>query len=193
MLAPAPPGLTGIATETILLERTIVADFSHGSDRHLVLNDRNGLLRVTIVAPDHPGGHYVAIVPDGCWTSRVAAFMQFAEKRSPPAASCLHPTTAQRNRLNLKLQILDCLDATEQPKPTLRQIAATILYPRHDLGRAIEWKGSSRRRQTQRWVNSAQHLMQGGYRALLMGRISHPVRTDNARKINQPPGRQTIE
>lgn len=124
---------------------------------------------------------------------RLAASKQFVGKESCRPVGCLHPKAAQRRRLTLMLQALDCLQTTERPQPTLRQIAETMLYPRHDLGRAIEWKCSSQRRQTQRLVNSARHLMQGGYRELLKGRMARPAGANSAGAINQQQGEQTIE
>lgn len=193
VLAPALPGLVSIASQTILIGRAIVSDFSDGHDRHLVLADRNGLHRVTVVSPDHANGHHVAIVPDDCLAIRLAALEQFVGNGSPAAIGCLQPTAAQRHRLTLMLQVLDRLNATELPKPTLRDIAEAVLYPRHDLGRAIEWKCSSERRQTQRLVNSARYLMQGGYRQLLKGRLAGPGSKNTASAISQQSNRQTIE
>ncbi|MGE8134106.1 DUF2285 domain-containing protein [Novosphingobium subterraneum] len=193
VLAPALPGLSGIASQTILIGRTIISDFSDGHDRHLVLADRNGLHRITIVTPEHPYGHHVAIMPDDYWAIRLAVLEQFAGNASLGTFGCLHPTTAQRRRLTLMLKVLDCLNATKLPKPTLRGIAEAVLYPRHDLGRAIEWKCSSERRQTQRLLNSARYLMQGGYRELLKGRLAGPGGKHTASAISQQSDLQAIE
>lgn len=193
VLAPAPAGLVGVAKETILLGRSILVDVSDGHDRHVVLTDRNGMHRLTIIEPDHLGGHHVALVPDDSWLTRLAALELFARRDSAMTNARLHPTPAQRRRLTLMLQALDLLNAALRPKPTLRHIAETVLYPRHELGRAIEWKGSSQRRQTQRLVNSARHLMQDGYRELLKGRIAAPVGKSTAIAISRYPVRQTIE
>lgn len=84
-------------------------------------------------------------------------------------ADRLYPTAAQRRRLALMLAALDFADGST---PSLRRIAEAVLYPRHDLGRAIEWKSSSQRRQAQRLVNGARHLVETGYLDLLKGRIS---------------------
>lgn len=159
----------------------------------MVLSDHSRIHRVTILAPDHPDGHLVAIVPDGCCALRLAALHRFVGKGVCASVGCLYPTAAQRRRLIQMLQILDCLHATERPKPALRQIAETVLYPGHDLGRAIEWKSSSQRRQTQRLVNGARHLMQEGYRELLKGRIPRSAETSIAGEISQQPSEQAIE
>lgn len=180
MLAPTPQSLTGIDFERTLSSRAVVFDLSDGTDRHMVLSHHSRLHRVKIVAPDHPGGHHVAIIPDSCWPMRMAAALRLFGTETCLPHDCLHPTAAQRSRLNWMLQALDFLHATERQKPNLRQLAETILYPRHDLGRAIEWKNSSQRRQTQRLVNGARHLMLEGYRELLKGRISRPAGRSNA-------------
>lgn len=171
VLAPAPPGLIGIVAESILLGRSIVSDISDRGDRHLVLTDSTAIHRLMVVSPDHRAGHHVAIVPDDCWGIRRAALDQFVGGNSGDGIGRLQPTSAQHHRLILMLRILDYLNATEPPEPTLRSIAETVLFPRRDLGRAIEWKCSSERRQTQRLVSSARQLMQGGYRQLLKGKF----------------------
>lgn len=164
-----------------------MSDLSDGHDRQLVLADRNGHHRIKIMAPNHTNGHHVAIVPDDCLAIRLAAIEQFVGRGSPAAIGCLNPTAAQRHRLTLMLQALDCLDATKLPKPTLRHIAETVLYPSHALGRAIEWKSSSERRQAQRLVRGACHLMQGGYRELLKGQVPRPNGANSASAISRLP------
>lgn len=159
----------------------------------MVLTDNYGVHRVMIVAPDYPGGHHAAIVPDGCWSIRMAAAVQFIGKEPSPPVDCLHPTYTQRRRLIQMLQVLDCFEATERPRPSLRQIAETILYPRHDLGRAIEWKCSSQRRQTQRLVNHARNLMNGGYLELLKGRTALAIGASIAGAIGRRPDGYAIE
>lgn len=172
VIARTPPGFAGIALEAILRGRMVMSDYCDGADRHLVLTDNNGFHRLMITEPDNPGGHHAAILPDDCWSMRMAAALQFFGKGPSLPIDCLRPTAIQRHRLIQMLQVLDCLDAPERLKPSLRQIAETILYPRQDLGRAAEWKCSSQRRQTQRLVTGARRFMQGGYCELLKGRIS---------------------
>jgi len=169
----------GIASEAPLFGRTIISDFSDENHRHMVLTDRTGLHRLTIVMPQHPDGHHVAIIPDECWATRVSAVEGFFGKGCPATTSCLNPTVAQRRRLTLMLKALDQRFSTGQPKFALRHIAAAILYPGRDLGRAIEWKSSTERRQTQRLVSTAMHLRQGGYRDLLKGRITGSSASNN--------------
>jgi len=77
------------------------------------------------------------------------------------------PTNYQRRRLELLLSLLDSQFLPDGRRRTLRQLAQTVIYPRSDLGRAIEWKSSSERRHTQRLVSEANHMMRQGYRTLL--------------------------
>lgn len=86
----------------------------------------------------------------------------------------LGPTRYQTHRLILKLRILDHLLAPKISLPTLRSIAADIVYPHSNFGNAIEWKSSSARRQTQRLVSGALYLMHNGYRDLLKGQTARP-------------------
>lgn len=65
------------------------------------------------------------------------------------------------------LRILDVLGPVDEGRPSLRDIAGTVLYPGSSFPRAIEWKSSAERRQTSRMVREAISLRDGGYRALL--------------------------
>lgn len=83
----------------------------------------------------------------------------------------LRPTPFQQRRLTLLLAILDRLDADNGPQATIRSVAVELVY-RHMGGQsAALWKGSSQRRQTQRLLAEARALMNGGYRALLLGKL----------------------
>lgn len=167
---PRIPDLTG----PIFANRAIVGDFSDGSGRHLVLGDRHGrhrqLIRTSGTRPD--AGYFVAA--DGHLTMRLAAIARFHKPACREAGtkgrSSLRPTDYQKHRLVLMLRILDRLAGPDGPPPTLRNVAMDIVYPKSQFDRAIEWKSSSERRQTQRLVNEARYLMRTGYRYLLKGR-----------------------
>lgn len=117
-------------------------------------------------------GYFVAA--DAHLEMRLAAIARFHEPSG--RSSCvvgrqvLRPTAYQKHRLVLFLKILDRLADPEKPHPALRNIAADVVYPKSQFGRAIEWKSSSERRRTQRLVKEAKHLMRTGYRDLLKGR-----------------------
>lgn len=178
--------------ETLLHGRAIVSDKSDKASRHIVMLDRFGLHRMTIVAVEHPGGHHFAITPGDCLVIRLAALARLAGTESGQSAVFSGPTAVQRHRLDLMLRILDCLEIPTGPTPTLRHVAKTVVYPGRDQGRAIEWKCSSERRQTQRLLNGAVLLMRGGYRELLTGRIGGAGRASITGAIGQFPGGENI-
>ncbi|ODU34717.1 MAG: hypothetical protein ABS88_01790 [Sphingopyxis sp. SCN 67-31] len=86
----------------------------------------------------------------------------------PPSAGFL-PTAYQARRLGTMLAILDLLHGPGGAGVTSHDVARLIIYPRLSVGRGAEWKSSSERRRTQRLIEEARGLMQGGYRALLAG------------------------
>src|SRR3546814_424331 len=69
----------------------------------------------------------------------------------------------------MMLAILDLLQEPGGAGVTSHDVARLIIYPRLSVGRGAEWKSSSERRRTQRLIEEARGLMQGGYRALLAG------------------------
>lgn len=154
---------------SILGDREIVGDVSNREGRHLVLADRLGRHRVLVQhrAEVLPG---YRILKDEWLDLRIAAIQALQSAGDEPnARSRLAPTQYQSHRLALLLGILDLLALTEG-RATNREIATSVLYPRLAAGRAIEWKGSSERRQTQRLVREARYMMNEGYRGLLKGR-----------------------
>lgn len=122
-----------------------------------------------LIKPARPGGEAGFILRHDPWLkSRISAIRDF--NKALEGAETLRPTRPtkyQRTRLELLLAILDSLFLPDGRRRTLRQLAQTVIYPRSELGRAIEWKSSSERRHTQRLVSEAHHLMRDGYRALL--------------------------
>ena len=81
----------------------------------------------------------------------------------------MRPTAFQARRLHLLLDILDALLVPDKARPSTHEIADRLIYPRLAIGRGAEWKASSERRRTQRLIDEALALMNGGYRALLQG------------------------
>lgn len=68
------------------------------------------------------------------------------------------------------LDILDAQLVPDEARPSTHEIAGRLIYPRLAIGRGAEWKASSERRRTQRLIDEALGLMNGGYRTLLQGR-----------------------
>ncbi|WP_454597770.1 DUF2285 domain-containing protein [Qipengyuania sp. SM2507] len=157
--------------EATLGRRKIIAEAQTERGRHLVIagpRARHRVLVAKCVVPS-PGGYLVAA--DGPLDLRLAALSAFLAHPSCPRAvvarAALKPSVYQAYRLQLLLAILDRLDHPSGAQPTMRQIASDLIYPGTSGGRAIDWKTSSRRRQTQRLVAEARHMRDEGYRALL--------------------------
>lgn len=86
--------------------------------------------------------------------------------RLPPGFA---PTPFQRRRLGMLLDILDAVLDRERTGITSHEIARRHVYPGMTIGRGNEWKSSAERRRTQRLIDEALALMNGGYRVLLRG------------------------
>ncbi|WP_348635606.1 DUF2285 domain-containing protein [Sphingobium sp. Sx8-8] len=113
------------------------------------------------------------IVRDEAIELRHAAVQRFdrrmaggAPMRLPPGFT---PTPFQRRRLSMLLDILDAVLDRTYSGITTHEIARRHVYPTLDIGRGNEWKSSAERRRTQRLIDEALGLMNGGYRALLHG------------------------
>ncbi|MBU2605201.1 MAG: DUF2285 domain-containing protein [Alphaproteobacteria bacterium] len=173
---------------SVLVRRSILNEVSNRNGRHLVLSDKHGRYRLLIREKGSlPNSGYL-VAGDGYLEMRLAAI---ARLHGPPRRNssamdrqCLRPSKYQRHRLVLLLKILDRLSANEMRLPTLRTIATEVIYPQSQFGRALEWKTSSARRQTQRLVSEARYLMQAGYRDLLKGRTGRSkISTDQIHSL----------
>ena len=141
--------------------------------RHLVLGDVDGLHRLWMRAP-LDGGSLAYVLPrDDAIDLRYAAIQRLDRRlagappmRLPPG---FVPTPFQRRRLSMLLDILDAVLDRERSGITTHEIARQHVYPALDIGRGNEWKSSAERRRTQRLIDEALGLMNGGYRALLRG------------------------
>ena len=102
---------------------------------------------------------------------RVAALSEFHRSKEGAATKAHHrllkPSAYKRYRLSILLAILDLLEAASPKQVTLRELAKALIYPGLKAGRAIDWKTSSHRRQTQRLVAEAHRMAAEGYRELL--------------------------
>ena len=136
--------------------------------RHMIFEGNCRHYRI-LIKPARVGFESGFIVQHDPWLyARISAIRDFC--KALDGAEILRPTRPtnyQCRRLELLLAILDNQFLSDGRRRTLRQLAQTSVYPRADLGRAIEWKSSSERRYTQRLVSEANHLMRQGYRALL--------------------------
>ena len=146
----------------------IANESTNQEGRHVIFEGERRRYRI-LIKPARLGleGGYI-LRQDPWLDARITAIRDF--NKALEGAEILkpaRPTNYQRRRLELLLAILDSQFLPDGRRRTLRQLAQTIIYPRSDLGRAIEWKSSSERRHTQRLVSEAHHLMRQGYRALL--------------------------
>lgn len=67
------------------------------------------------------------------------------------------------------LDILDAVLDRERTGMTTHEIARRHVYPAMTIGRGNQWKSSAERRRTQRLIDEALGLMDGGYLGLLRG------------------------
>lgn len=157
---------------SILRHYELLQDRSTSQGRHLVLGDGKRHHRILFLHPCSAGRGY--LVPQDRWVrSRLAAIDAFdrsyRQSNSARSNDLLSPSPHQRRRLTLLLNILDVMHRSDSGIATTREITKRVVYPNADLGRAIEWKSSSYRRQTQRLIKEARFLVEGGYRWLLKG------------------------
>lgn len=173
-MAAAPTGYEASAPFALDLRSDILADVTLSDGRHVVLGDLGGHHHLWIRDPE-PGRPLAYVIPrDGAMVQRTAATRRLDLRLSgvPPGRcpDAMRPTAFQARRLQLLLDILDALLVPDEARPSTHEIADRLIYPRLAVGRSAEWKASSERRRTQRLIEEALTLMNGGYRALLQGR-----------------------
>lgn len=151
----------------------IVQDRITTAGRHLVVCDGRRRHRFLLTPPGPSGSGYL-IPRDQLIEPRIAALEDFnIQSRLTELVNyhdALCPSVYQNYRLALLLRIFDAANHSDEGSATMREIAQNVIYRHTDLGRAIEWKSSSQRRQTQRLLNEARKLVHGGYRVLLKGK-----------------------
>ncbi|MEW6628988.1 MAG: DUF2285 domain-containing protein [Pseudomonadota bacterium] len=151
----------------------ILADRTLSTGRHLVLADLDGAHRLWVRDP-RKGKPLAYMLPrDDVIDLRYAAVQRLDRRlagapplRSAPGAM---PTRFQRQRLSILLDILDATLDRARTGVTTHEIARRHVYPAMTIGRGSEWKSSAERRRTQRLIDEAMGLMNGGYRTLLRG------------------------
>ena len=174
-LVANPISHDGIALRAILNHPGLVEHRTCGGVRYVVVADRDGLHRMCL--PDRDAGlSLVCLIEPGKEAElRIAATARFcrhfALSHAPAPVSPIQPTQFQRHRLIMLLEILDRINDPTSPHATVRAVARDLVYRNLRADRAAEWKSSSQRRQTQRLIFEAQQLTNGGYRALLKGKM----------------------
>jgi len=151
----------------------ILADRTLSTGRHLILGDIDGPHRLWVRDPLRGSTLAYVIVRDEAVDLRHVAARRLDRRlagappmRLPPGFA---PTAFQRRRLGMLLDILDAVLDRERTGVTTHEIACRHVYPAMAIGRGNEWKSSAERRRTQRLIDEALALMNGGYRALLHG------------------------
>jgi hypothetical protein len=164
----------GVATSLDLDDwPLILVDRQLSNGRHLVLADADGPHRLWLrdTLPGQPLAYVIA--KDASFELRVAAVRRLDRRLAGARPAKLFrgfaPTAFQRHRLSLLLDIIDIANDPDTTDLTTYEIARQLIYPRMSIGRGNEWKSSSERRRTQRLIEEAFALRDGGYRALLRG------------------------
>ncbi|MAW91646.1 MAG: DUF2285 domain-containing protein [Altererythrobacter sp.] len=148
----------------------LIAKRTSNAGDHLILAGGGARHRLLAVASARLGGDNYLIPQDQWVPIRLAAIDAFhccvAGSAVPSKRYQLRPTAYQSHRLRLLLAILDTLGRVPEGA-TLREIAGTLVYRGLSEQRAIDWKSSSQRRQTQRLVAEARRMASHGYLGLL--------------------------
>ncbi len=149
----------------------IIADKALSDGRHIIVADTDGSHHIWLRSTANALAY--VLVRDDRLDLRLAAIRRFERKLAGTPQSRPIPgfqaTAFQRRRLNLLLDILDAALDRERGAATTHEIARRLIYPGMTIGRGSEWKSSSERRRTQRLIDEALGLMQGGYLRLLRG------------------------
>lgn len=150
-------------------------DVADGGRRYVVLRNAVGAHRIELGNDPTAGEPKFELPLDAALRVRLACLQAYA-LGTATSAQGLRPTAYQAGRLALMLAILDKLDHADGPLADTRVIAAELVFPGAELPRrAIEWKSSGLRRQTQRIIAAAKWMRDCGFRQLLQGRISIPA------------------
>lgn len=166
----------GIQIPGTVLQR----DVAVGKVRYLVLRGAFSAHRVELAVKARYATASIALGLDASLLPRLGCLEALVSGK-PDVPLQLRPTPYQASRLGLMLAVLDRLEEETNGPASIRAIATELAFPGVDLpARAIEWKSSSIRRQTQRIIASARWLRDGGYRHLLhglmkAGRLSDPI------------------
>ena len=148
----------------------LIAKRTSNAGDHLVLAGGGARHRLLVMASARLGGDNYLIPRDQSFPIRLAALDAFHccvdGSAAPSVRNQLQPTAYQSHRFHLLLAILDALSRAPEGV-MLKDIAGTIVYRGLSAQRAIDWKSSSQRRQTQRLVVEARRMASHGYLGLL--------------------------
>jgi len=160
----------GDAVKAALALCDVIVKRASNSGDHLVLASRGARHRLLMTASARPEVDTYLIPRDQSFPIRLAALDAFHccvdGSAAPSVRNQLQPTAYQSHRFHLLLAILDALSRAPEGV-MLKDIAGTIVYRGLSAQRAIDWKSSSQRRQTQRLVVEARRMASHGYLGLL--------------------------
>ncbi|HET6523544.1 DUF2285 domain-containing protein [Sphingopyxis sp.] len=174
IVASTPVG-SGIASSRIADWPAILVDRPLRGGRFLILDDKDGPHRIWLCS-EGEGVPLAYVIPyDAAAELRLETARRLGRRLAgaPPvrALNGHRPSPFQRHRLGQLLAILDAVDPRGARPATTYEVARQIVYPAMTVGRGAEWKTSSERRHTQRLIDEARELRDGGYRRLLLGRV----------------------
>lgn len=135
-------------------EQYLVADDDHGRHR-LALRGKGGIAPLALALP-----------VDAAMPIRLGAASRLAHAGTGRAAT-YQPTSQQRTRLALLLDILDA----EAEGLAKRTIAETLVYPHMRDLHGAAWKASAERRRVHRLCEEAARIRDFGVRDLLHARL----------------------
>jgi hypothetical protein len=168
MIGTAPHSLVEPLPFNLSQLGEIIADRETSMGRHIIIVDENCKHRIWVARNRQDSG-MAFIIPADCTSAVRMAATQRVERRLLQRADGLaqlpelSPTPFQRRRLALLLRLIDA----DHAHFTRREMAYSLVYPRHKQLSGDLWKGSNERRRTQRLIDEAMRMMRGGYRELL--------------------------
>lgn len=156
----APLGLQGVDA--------ILVDHGLSDGRHILIGDHERPYQIFLPGKFCEEAFYQVIRDDQIGL-RLTEILRLERKLAglAPRPCPLRPTEFQNYRLNLLLDILDARYGSGRAMLTTYDLAQAVIYPGMKIGRGAEWKASSQRRRTQRLIEEAEGLMNGGYKRLL--------------------------
>jgi hypothetical protein len=143
-----------------------LADHSSSQERHLVMAKCTTRLRFCLRAVPVQCPDRLMILRDQSAAIRLAAASRFERmmRGVRPVSNCAASLSFyRRTKLVQLLTILDALDVGSDP----RDIAFSLIFPRHQPLVGATWKGSGERRHTLRLIAEARLLVDARYRHLL--------------------------
>lgn len=148
----------------------ILADHGLSDGRHILIHDDERPYQLFLPGKVCEETFY-QIIRDQQIGLRLTEILRLERKLAglAPEPCALRPTEFQNYRLNLLLDILDAKYGSGRGMLATYDLAQAVIYPGMMIGRGAEWKASSQRRRTQRLIEEAEGLMNGGYKRLLQG------------------------